>query len=196
VAILRELEGVEPARTAVFVGALTGMRRGEIFGLRWRDVDFKNTILHVRCSFVDGVAGDPKTESSKRPLPISPPVLEALTAWREKTPYVKPDDWVFASDHSFGQQPYWPGTLWQRNVTPAIKRLGIVKSRPGWHSLRRTYDSLLLSSGASLRVTMELMRHSTAEMTLARYARTVGDEKRQAAEQVALLLTKTDTESP
>jgi integrase len=89
---------------------------------------------------------------------------------------------------SFGKQPHWPGTLWQRNVTPAIEHAGITKPKLGWHSLRRSYASLLLSSGASLRVSMELMRHSTPEMTPATYAQSVGDEKRNAGEKVALLV--------
>jgi integrase len=165
-----------------------GMRRSEIFGLKWADVDFERAILHVRRSFVDGVVGPPKTESSRRPLPIPPPALEALKAWRERSSYTALDAWVFASGISFGKQPLWPGTLWQRNVTPAIERAGITKSKLGWHSLRRSYASLLLSTGASLRVSMELMRHSTPEMTLATYAQTVGNEKREAGEKVALLV--------
>ena len=187
-AILKELEGVEPVRTAFLIAAVMGMRRSEIFGLKWADVDFERAILHVRRSFVDGVVGPPKTESSRRPLPIPPPALEALKTWQEKSSYTKPDAWVFASDLSFGNQPLWPGTLWQRNVAPAIDRAGITKPKIGWHSLRRSYASLLLSSGASLRVSMELMRHSTPEMTLSTYAQTIGNEKRDAGDKVALLV--------
>lgn len=187
-AILKELDGVEPVRTAFLIAAVMGMRRSEIFGLKWNDVDFDRAILHVRRSFVDGVVGPPKTDSSRRPLPIPPPALEALKVWLEKASYASPDNWVFASDISFGKQPLWPGTLWQRNVAPAIDRAKITKTKIGWHSLRRSYASLLLSSGASLRVSMELMRHSTPEMTLSTYAQTVGDEKRDAGEKVALLV--------
>jgi hypothetical protein len=63
-----------------------------------------------------------------------------------------------------GKQPLCPGTLRRRNVTPAIEQAGIAKPKLGWHSLRRSCASLLLSTGASLRVSIELMRHSTAEM--------------------------------
>jgi integrase len=79
-AILKELEGVEPVRTAFLIAAVMGMRRSEIFGLKWADVDFDRAILHVRRSFVDGVVGPPKTDSSRRPLPIAPVALEALKA--------------------------------------------------------------------------------------------------------------------
>ena len=187
-AILRELEGTEPVRTAFLIAAVMGMRRGEIFGLKWGDVSFERAALHVRRSYVDGVEGPPKTESSRRPLPIPPPALEALKVWRQKSQYKEPDHWVFASEFHFGKQPLWPGTLWRRNIAPAIDRAEVKKQKLGWHSLRRSYASLLLSSGASLRVSMELMRHSTPEMTLGTYAQSVGDEKRDAGEKVALLV--------
>ena len=186
--ILRELEGVEPVRTAFLIAAVMGMRRGEIFGLKWGDVDFDRAILHVRRSYVDGVEGPPKTESSRRPLPIPPQALEALKAWKEQTLFPHAEDWVFASESSFGKHPLWPGTLWRRNVAPAITRAEISKPKLGWHSLRRSYASLLLATGASIRVSMELMRHSTAEMTLATYAQAVGDDKREAGGRVASLV--------
>jgi hypothetical protein len=98
----------EPVRTAFLIAAVMGMRRSEIFGLKWNDVDFDRAILHVRRLFVDGVVGPPKTYASRRPLPIPPPALEALKAWREKSSYTASDNWVFASDISFGKQPLWP----------------------------------------------------------------------------------------
>jgi integrase len=193
-AIMNELEGVEPVWTAFLIAAVMGMRRGEIFGLKWGDIDLERAFLRVRRSYVDGVVGPPKTESSRRPLPIPHQVVEALTFWKEKTLFSHAGDWVFASEYHFGKKPLWPGTLWQRNVAPAINRAGITKPKLGWHTLRRSYASLLLSSGASLRVSMELMRHSTPEMTLGTYAQTVGDEKREAGARVAsmVLVKKAD----
>jgi integrase len=187
-AILKQLEGVEPVRTAFLIAAVMGMRRGEIFGLKWGDVDFERAVLRIRRSYVDGVEGPPKTDSSRRPLPLPPQAIEALKAWKAGSRYTERDHWVFASEFHFGKQPLWPGTLWRRNVVPAIEAAGIDKPKLGWHTLRRSYASLLLSSGVSLRVSMELMRHSTAEMTLARYAQTIGDEKREAGEKVASLV--------
>ena len=188
VAVLHELKDTLLVWTAFLIAAVMGMRRGEIFGLRWHDIDVERSILHVRRSYVDGVEGPPKTDSSRRPMPISLPVLEALQVWRKATTYSATTDWVFASAFHFGKQPVWPGTLWRRNVAPAIERAGITKPKLGWHSLRRSYASLLLSSGASLRVSMELMRHSTPDMTLATYAQSMGNEKRDAGSRVALLV--------
>lgn len=193
-AILRQLEGIEPVRTAFLIAAVMGMRRGEIFGLQWKDIDLERAVLHVRRSFVDGKEGPPKTESSRRALPLPPPVVEALGAWKKQSRYTEPNHWVFASDFHFGKQPLWPATLWRRNVAPAIQAAGIDKPKLSWHTLRRSYASLLLSSGASLRVSMELMRHSTPDMTLATYAQTVGDEKREAGAKIAsLVLAKGET---
>jgi integrase len=81
--ILRELDTVEPVRTAFLTAALTGIRRGELFGLKWEDVDFGRAILHIRRSFVDGVEGPPKTESSRRPLPIPAQAIRSTlgVAW-------------------------------------------------------------------------------------------------------------------
>ena len=162
-AIHKQLEGIEPVRTAFLIAAVMGMRRGEIFGLKWSDVDLGRALLHVRRSYVDGVEGPPKTESSRRPLPLPPQVIDALNAWKAISKYTKQDQWVFASDFHFGNQPLWPGTLWRRNVVPAIEAAGISKPKLGWHTLRRSYASLLLSSGVNLPSQHGApMRHATA----------------------------------
>jgi integrase len=75
-----------------------------------------------------------------------------------------------------------------RNVVPAIERAVITKPKLGWHSLQRNYASLLPPGGASLRVNMKLMRHSTPEMMLGRYTHTVGNGKRNASSKVASLV--------
>lgn len=187
-AVIRELQGIEPVRTAFIIAALMGMRRSEVFGLQWHDVDFDRATLHVRRAYVDGVVGHCKTDTSRRPLPVPPPVLEALKGWRGQASYRTPEDWVFASDFHFGKAPLWPGILWRRHVGPAIQRAGITKPKLGWHSLRRGFASLLLATGASVRASMELMRHADPEMTLGTYAQTIGNEKRDAGEKVALLV--------
>ncbi|MDE1161319.1 MAG: site-specific integrase [Acidobacteriaceae bacterium] len=184
-ATLRQLEEVRPVHTAFLIGSLMGLRRSEIFGLKWRDVDFDRSILHIRRSYVDGVEGNGKNDGSKRPLPVPSQVLEALNTLKASSKYAADDDWVFASDFHFGKKPLWPGTLWRRNVIPALARAGITKPNLGWHTLRRSFASLLLSEGANLRTSMELMRHSTAEMTLGTYAQSVGRDNRSASERVA-----------
>ena len=76
---------------------------------------------------------------------------------------------MFASPQSIGAKPYWPDPVLERHVLPAAKRAGIIK-KIGWHSFRRTLATVLQSSGASVKTTQELMRHSSPVMTLGTYA--------------------------
>lgn len=187
-AILGELS--EPARTVTLLAAVTGMRRGELFGLKWEDLDFERRTIRIVRSLVDQVEGKPKTETSRKPLPMSPELVTALTSWREQTEYAKSSDWVFASPMSFGKLPYWPDMLLRRHILPAAKRLGLQK-RIGWHTFRRTAASLLMSSGSSVKTTQELMRHATADITLELYAQAVTEDKREAQNALAALIAGT-----
>lgn len=186
--ILGELS--EPARTVTMLAAITGMRRGELFGLKWEDLDFERRTIRIVRSLVDQIEGKPKTETSRKPLPMSSELVEALTGWRKQTSYAKPSDWVFASPQSFGKLPYWPDMLLRRHILPAAKRLGIHK-RIGWHTFRRTAASLLMSSGAGVKATQELMRHATADITLELYAQAVTEDKREAQNALAALIAGT-----
>src|SRR5579862_4743903 len=174
-ALLAELP--EPSRTSVLIAATTGLRRGELFGLKWGDVDFENRKVHIVRSIVDQVAGEPKTVGSKRALPLPVMVVEALEALRAATRYRADDDWVFASDYHLGNKPLWPNTVLVRHVKPAAERAGITK-QIGWHSFRRTLATLLDSSGASVKTTQELMRHASPVVTLGTYAQAVTEDKR------------------
>ncbi|MEG9434965.1 site-specific integrase [Edaphobacter sp. HDX4] len=184
-AILDEL--CEPARTVTMLAAITGMRRGELFGLKWEDLDFERRTIRVVRSLVDQIEGKPKTETSRKPLPMSDDLAEALVDWRKKAEYTKPSDWVFASPISFGERPYWPDMLLRRHILPAAKRLGIQK-RIGWHTFRRTAATLLMSLGASVKTAQELMRHATADITLELYAQAVTEDKRMAQNALAALI--------
>lgn len=187
-AILKELKGIEPARTVFLLAAVTGMRISEILGLQWQDVDFDRAMLHVRRSFVDGDVGQCKTESSRRPLPLAEQAVEVLRVWQGRSSYTKPDSWIFASDSMFGRQPLYAGSLWLKNIAPAIARAGIEKPKLRWHTLRRSYASLLLTTGADLRTSMELMRHVTSAMTLETYGQSTTGAKREASDRAARLI--------
>jgi integrase len=70
-------------RTLVLLAASTGLRQSELFGLKWRDVDFERGELRVVRSIVFGVVGRCKTESSQKPVPLHPLLGEALLNWRK-----------------------------------------------------------------------------------------------------------------
>jgi integrase len=184
-ATLTEL--AEPCRTITLAAALTGLRRGELFGLKWQDVDFDKNLLQVRRSIVDQVVGNTKTAGSNRPLPLNHELSKALAQWKQSTPYAEPNDWIFASPNSFGLKPYWANTLLVRQIQPAAARAGIEKVI-GWHTFRRSFATLLHSSGANVKTTQELMRHSTPVMTLGTYAQAVTSDKRDAQDRIAAMI--------
>ena len=84
-AFLAELP--DPLRTMIELDAFTGLRRGELIGLRWMDVDFENLILHVRRSLVAMVEGAPKTEASLKDVPLDALTAESLWAWKQRSPH-------------------------------------------------------------------------------------------------------------
>jgi integrase len=184
-ALLEELP--ELVRTVTLLAAVTGLRRGELFGLKWEDIDFERKAIRIVRSLVDQISGEPKTEASRRPLPLSAQLDDSLTQWRSVSAFKGDADWVFASPASFGKKPYWPDMMLRRHILPAAKRRGIQK-RIGWHTFRRTAATLLLASGAGIKATQELMRHASAEITLELYAQAVSSDKRQAQNALSELI--------
>src|SRR5713226_4638376 len=112
-ALLRILK--EPTRTMVFLAVFTGLRVGELLGLKWKDIDFQKMEVHVIRSIVMQHVGDCKTEASRKPVPLDLRLSKVLWNWRLQSPYPVDEDWVFASPHSKGKLPYWPGSLLKAN---------------------------------------------------------------------------------
>ena len=183
-ALLSELR--EPFRTLILLASVTGLRRGELFGLKWEDINFRDAEIRIERSVVDQVEGPPKTLASRRPIPMSAELASALEGWKKQTEYTEPDDWVFASPLALGQRPYWPDAVLKRHVLPAAQRAGITK-HIGWHTFRRTTATLLHAAGVSLKTTQELMRHASPDITLGIYAKAVTADKRQAQNTLAAL---------
>lgn len=185
----------EPCRTMVMVAALTGMRVSEILGLQWHDVDLESGVLNLRRGVVNQHVTALKTAGSKRPLPIPQELVKVLSDWQARAHYNQPKHWVFASPHADGKYPYWPGTLLQRLIQPAAKRVGISK-HIGWHSFRRSFATLLYASEADVKTTQELMRHSTPMVTMGVYAQAVTEAKREAQSRIAgLILVQEGTQN-
>lgn len=82
----------EPLRTAAELDAFTGLRRGELIGLQWADVDFENLAIHVRRSVVMMVQGTPKTEASAKDVPLDATLAKSLLKLRLTSPYNRETD--------------------------------------------------------------------------------------------------------
>jgi len=186
-AFLKELS--DPLRMMIELDAFTGLRRGELIGLRWQDVDFENLILRLRRSVVAMVEGMPKTEASLKDVPLDAQTAECLWAWKGRSPYPAPGDWVFASPHMKGKQPYWPGTLWRYYAKPALKRAGITK-HVSYHTFRHTFGTLLNANGENPKVVQELLRHASLKVTTDVYMQAVGPQKREAQNNLVRLVRK------
>jgi len=186
----------DPFYTLILLVYLTGLRRGELFGLKWEDVDFHQAEIRIVRSIVDQVEGPPKTLASRKPIPMSSQLADRLERWKKQTSFPDSRDWIFASPLAIGAKPYWPDAVLKRHVLPAADRAGIVK-KIGWHSFRRTLAAVLQSSGATVKTTQDLLRHSSPVMTLGTYAKSVTQEKRDAQDAVAaLFLAELEEEVP
>lgn len=186
---IRKLLGaVDPFhRVLIFMDAITGLRQSELFGLRWGDLDFDSGEISVVRSVVHGVISICKTESSMKPIPMGPYLAEMLKKWKNEARYVGHDDWVFASVRTKGKRPLWGQSLMRKNIRPVAKKLGIEK-RIGWHTFRHSYSTFLRSLGTDIKVQQDLLRHSSARMTLDTYTQSVTRAKREAQDAVVQLL--------
>ena len=174
-------------RTLVLLAASTGLRQSELFGLKWGDINFAQGTMNVTRSIVYGVVGPCKTESSQKPVPVDPTVLEALGTCREGSRFTKYDDWVFASRRHRGRKPIWGQAILRKYIRPVALRVGIQK-RFGWHTFRQTYSTLLRSVGTEFKVMQELLRHSSLRSTLDVYTQAISPAKHAAQAAVLSLV--------
>ncbi len=180
-------------QTLVLMAVTTGLRRSELFALKWRDVDFQAKQIHVTRSIVQNVIGVCKTETSQKPVPAHDDLVKTLREWHRQTPYQSSESWVFASPVNQGRWPFLAQEIMRRHIIPVARKLGITK-RIGWHTFRHTYSTLLRSTGAELKIMQELLRHSTIGVTLDTYTQAVTTEKRNAQEAVVALLFREKTQ--
>ena len=143
-------------------------------------------------SLVDQHVGPVKTEASRKAMPIDEYVAQDLLAWSAVTPYKGPSDYVWATDANRagakrGKQPVWLSTVMRDYIQPVARSLGITK-KLSWHTFRHTFSSLLKANGEDVKVVQELLRHSTAKMTLDTYTQALSAQKRAAQSKVVSMI--------
>jgi integrase len=177
----------EPARTLVLLGVLTGMRIGEILGLRRKDVNFAIGQLQIEQACYRGLLGSPKTKGSRRTLPLPTALVGALIQIYERAPRVAEDDLVFQTRNG---TPLNDTNLLHHHLKPAGWKIGMPSL--SWHTLRRTHATLLQSSGASLKDAQTQLGHSKMSTTLEIYTVPIPAHLRLAVENLAQLVTNGD----
>lgn len=153
----------------------TGMRRGELLGLRWRDLDLDRGMAHVRQSVIvfDGkpCIQTPKTAAAQRAVKLSPDVVAALRthrkAWlarRVAAAEWRDSDLIFCTRTG---GPVNPNNI-ARAYEALVKRAGVRRIR--FHDLRHTHATWLLQSGQPVKVVSERLGHAKVSITLDTYA--------------------------
>ena len=163
---------------ALYVLAITtGLRRGELLGLRWDDADLERSTLRVGRSLVrEGgryTLGDTKTKKGRRQVNLTPRTVNALKAYRKLqleervrlAGLYEDQGLIFATSSG---TPIQPENLVKRYFKPLLKKAGLPEIR--FHDLRHTCATLLLGRGVHPKIVQELLGHATIAMTLDTYS--------------------------
>lgn len=141
--------------------AMTGMRMGELLGLKWGDVDWTAQKIRIRRAWVSNEMGAPKSRRSSRAVPMVAAVVAALDRLSQATAFAADDDLVFGNVHT-GEPPA-RSTVGNR-FKERLAQAGVRHVR--FHDLRHTYGTLMAASGVPMRTLQELMGHRNLETTL------------------------------
>ncbi|PYE54062.1 tyrosine-type recombinase/integrase [Deinococcus yavapaiensis] len=162
----------------------TGMRKGELLGVRWSDVNFERAELVVRGQLVRGVSGawelgEPKTPASRRTLPLAADMLEILRAHeREERAWHgthTADAFVFRRSSG----AFMDASNVSRVFRMLTRRAGVPRLR--FHDLRHTAASLMIRRGVSAKLVSDRLGHADVAFTLRVYTHLYDDQRRDAA---------------
>ncbi len=153
-ALVRAAETEQDA--AIYLtAAFTGLRRGELIALRWRDVDFPGCVIRVRASYAAGALTTPKS-GKLRSVPMAPQVASSLA---RLSAGATDDSLVFPGDHG----GYLDGSALRRRYKLALDRAGLRSLR--FHDLRHTFGTRAIAKADILRV-KEWMGHADVATTM------------------------------
>jgi integrase len=157
-ALVRAAESEQDA--AIYLtAAFTGLRRGELIALRWRDVDFAGSVLRVRASYAANTLTTPKS-GKVRSVPLATEVAAALARLSASRAWsTGDDDLVFVGE--FGS--YVDGSTLRRRYVAALQRANLRQLR--FHDLRHTFGTRMIAKADILRV-KEWMGHADVQTTM------------------------------
>jgi integrase len=169
----------EPCRTMVSLIAATGLRIGELLGLRWRALDLDIGTLAVRESVFEGQFQPPKTQKAVRTIPLGPHAIAALTAHRQRINRRAAEDLVFGNRKG---DPLRESKLLTNVLQPAAEAAGL--GRVTWHQFRHIHSSLLNDLKVPVKIAQEQLGHASISTTLNIYTHVVDASHRKAVEAV------------
>ncbi|UCD31836.1 MAG: site-specific integrase, partial [Desulfobacterales bacterium] len=144
-------------------------------GLKWSDVDWENSQIHIQRTFNNQAWYDVKTETSDRKIDLGPVMMIELKKWKVACP---PNDLDLVFPNKAGN-PINHNNLVNRRFAPALKDAGLPKVR--FHDLRHTYASLLIEQGENIKYIQNQLGHSTPTVTLNVYAHLMKSVNQEAA---------------
>jgi len=173
------LKNVSPKFFPFFLTTvLTGMRRGELFALKWGDINWVTGQIHVRRAYVRERFQEPKSRAGTRAI-VMPPILVKVLKRHKLSSPASDLNLVFPNEEG---NPLNGGNIYNREFLPALRRAGLCKIR--FHDLRHTYASLLIAQGENLKFIQQQLGHSSAQMTLDRYGHLMPQVQHGAGERL------------
>lgn len=169
-----------PEDMILFLAVYSGLRRGELFGLQWKDLDEDAGQLRVQRSIYQGAITRPKTKSSERSVDLPCRIVERLQAYRKSYPEIE-GGYVFRTEAG---APLDPDNWYKRAFLPVVKRAGL---RPiGLHALRHTYASLLINGGESIKYVSKQLGHASIQITADTYGHLFKETSASAMNRLSL----------
>jgi integrase len=159
----------------------TGMRMGELFGLRWSDIDWVGRTIHVRYALYDGELIEPKTRNARRKIPMTHSLARALADHATRCP-PSVMNLVFCQPTG---APIDESNFRNRVYYATLDRAGIRRIR--FHDLRHTAVSLFIAAGADLMLVKSICGHSSVTVT-ERYSHLLPGVGHDAADRMEQLL--------
>lgn len=159
-----------------YIELATGLRRGELLGLKWQDIDMVNGTIRVQrqVARIDGeiVEAPLKTKNSYRNVSIGPDAIEVLKEQKKKA---GDSEYVFPSPNG---GPISPDSVLNM-LHRVLERAGLPKIR--FHDLRHTFATLALQNGVDIKTVSGMLGHFSAGFTLDTYAHVTTSAQREAA---------------
>jgi integrase len=146
--------------TLYLTAAMTGLRQGELLGLRWRDIDFEARRVRVVSPFVRGEFGDPKSAGSGRSVPLAERAAVALRELRKRSLYPRDRDLVFC-------HPDTGNPLDRSKLVRRFKQAIVLADvhHVTFHELRHTFGTRMAAAGTPLRTLQHWMGHADSKTT-------------------------------